>query len=175
MAQPRQAGGVCTRDLDGVYYAFDRYTSQILISVDAGANFKPIVSGLPKIEGWQSAELYVVPGLMRDLWLAMRNSLIHSKDSASNVVDMKDVDATYGVGFGAPQVKGGYPTIYLAGKVGGKDGLWRSSDEGANWVQINDDAHQFGRVRLITGDMRDPGIVYIAPDGRGVMVGRPPQ
>ena len=63
--------------------------------------------------------------------------------------------------------------IYLWGKVKGAEGLWRSDDTGANWVRINDDAHRYGELRAIAGDMVEPGTVYLAPHGRGVIVGRP--
>jgi xyloglucan-specific exo-beta-1,4-glucanase len=164
---------VADKAIDGVYYVLDRFSMSILISVDAGASFRPIVSGLPKIEGWESAQLAVVPGRMRDLWLAVPYGLLHSPDSTTPVTDTKDVDAAWAVGFGAPLMAGAYPAVYLWGKVNKQEGLWRSDDEGAAWVRINDDAHQFGRVRLLTGDMRQFGTIYIAPDGRGVMVGNP--
>lgn len=164
---------VSDKVVDGVYYVFDRFAGRVLISVDAGASFKPIISGLPKIESWENAQLAVVPGRMRDLWLAMPRSLIHSQDSATEVVDMKDVDAAWAVGFGAPAVKGGYPAVYLAGKVKKQEGLWRSDDDGATWTRIDDDAHRFGFIRAIAGDPQEYGTVYIAPGGRGILVGRP--
>lgn len=164
---------VSDKAIDGVFYVFDRTTTTILISVDGGASFKTIVGGLPKVEGWQNAQLAVVPGRMRDLWLAAPYGLLHSKDSATPVSNVKAVTEAWSVSFGAPAKVGDYPAIYLWGKVKGKEGLWRSDDEGANWVRINDDAHQFGTFRAIAGDMRKFGTLYLAPHGRGIMVGTP--
>ncbi|EGF89207.1 BNR/Asp-box repeat family protein [Asticcacaulis biprosthecium C19] len=159
--------------VDGVYYVHDRSSGNILISVDHGASFKPIVSGLPKVEGWQGAQLAVMPTRMRDLWLVAPFGLLHSRDADSGMVQVKDVDVAWCVGFGAPKVKDGYPAVYLSGKVKGREGLWRSDDEGKSWVRINDDAHQFGSFRAIAGDPLEWGTLYIAPHGRGLLVGKP--
>lgn len=158
---------------DGVFYLYDRAGGRILVSVDAGASFTAIAMGLPAAQHWDRAQLAVVPTRMRDLWLALPSGLIHSRDPATPFKFVKKVDAAWAVGFGAPKEKGGYPAVYLFGKVGGKAGLWRSDDEAASWVRINDDAHQFGDMQAITGDPLEYGAVYIAPNGRGVMVGRP--
>jgi hypothetical protein len=87
------------------------------------------------------------------------------------MTNIKGVTAAWSVGFGAPLANAGYPAIYMWGKVKKQEGLWRSDDQGETWVRINDDAHQVGGP--ISGDMREPGTVYLAPGARGVRVGRP--
>jgi hypothetical protein len=164
---------VADKAVDGVFYVFDKTTGTLLVSVDAGLSFKAAVNGLPRVESWQTAQLAVVPGRMRDVWLAAPYGLLHSPDSETAVTNVKDVSSAWAVGFGAPKVTGAYPAVYLWGKVKGQDGLWRSDDEGANWARINDDAHQFGGFSAITGDMRSYGTVYVAPYGRGLMSGTP--
>ena len=167
----RQLIPVSDKAADGVYYVFDDIGS-IYVSADGGANFQPIVSGLPKVELWGAqAQLAVVPGRLRDLWLAAPYGLLHSPDSQTPMTNIKGVTAAWSVGFGAPLVKDGYPAIYMWGKVKKQEGLWRSDDEGQNWIRINDDAHQVGGP--ISGDMREAGTVYFAPGARGVRVGRP--
>jgi hypothetical protein len=48
-------------------------------------------------------------------------------------------------------------------------GLFRSTDKGATWTRINDDAHQFGGTTLIFGDLNVFGRVYMATlSGRGL-------
>lgn len=167
----RQLIPVSDKAAEGVFYVFDTIGG-IYVSADGGANFQLIVSGLPKVEAWgPQAQLVVVPGRLRDLWLAAPYGLLHSPDSQTPMTNLKAVTAAWSVGFGAPLVKGGYPAVYLWGKVKKQEGLWRSDDEGESWVRINDDAHQVGGP--ITGDMREPGTVYFAPGARGVRVGRP--
>ncbi len=160
--------------IDGVFYTYDRFNNQILISVDGGASFKPAVSGMTKIEGWQRMQLSVVPGRMRDLWLAAPYGLVHSPSSDKAAYTVQGVDEAWQVGFGKAASEGGYPAVYLWGKVKGTEGLWRSDDEGKTWVRINDDAHRFGWINGIAGDLLDYGTVYIAPGGRGIMVGKKP-
>lgn len=164
---------VSDKQFDGVYYVFDRHSMSLLVSADGGASFKTVASGLPKVEGWQSSQLAVVPGRVRDLWLAVPYGLIHSPDSTTPITNIRDVDFAWAVGFGAPKEPGGYPAVYLSGKVKGVAGLWRSDDQGTNWTRINDNAHQFGRVMQITGDPRHYGVVYIGPGGRGILIGKP--
>ncbi len=168
---------ISDKAIDGVYYVLDRAGSQVLISIDGGKSFKPIVQGLPKLEGWQNAQLTVVPGRIRDLWLAAPYGLLHSRDAGTPMKAVTSVDTAWLVGFGAPAKQGDYPAVYLWGKikVAGRlqEGLWRSDDEGKSWTRINDDAHQFGGFQAITGDMLEYGTIYLAPHGRGVMVGKP--
>ena len=170
----QQLIAISDKAIDGVYYVFDRI-GNILASGDGGANFQLIVSGLPKVEGWERVQLAVVPGRVRDFWLAAPYGLLHSADSKTPMTGMKNVTVAWAVGFGAPLIQGGYPTVYLWGKVKKQEGIWRSDDEGQSWVRINDDAHQFGSIDGIIGDMREPGTVYLAPGARGLMVGRPAQ
>lgn len=158
---------------DRIFYVFDRSRSRILASGDGGAQFNVLVDGLPKFEPWQNAQLTVVPGRVRDLWLTTSFGLFHSPDSKSKMVQIRHVDEPWLISFGAPKIKGSYPAIFLWGKVKGVEGLWRSDDKAASWIRINDDAHRYGELRAIAGDMAEAGSLYIAPHGRGVMVGRP--
>ena len=48
-------------------------------------------------------------------------------------------------------------------------GVYRSTDGGTTWVQINDTAHQYGQLNGICGDMRTFGTVYLATAGRGII------
>jgi xyloglucan-specific exo-beta-1,4-glucanase len=55
-------------------------------------------------------------------------------------------------------------------------GLFRSTDEGASWTRINDDAHQYGgpaNGNFVISDMNTFGVVYMSTVGRGIVVGRP--
>jgi hypothetical protein len=68
--------------------------------------------------------------------------------------------------------------VYIWGAVGilGPRGIWRSLDGGANWMRINDDAHQYGGPgdgQFIVGDMNRFGVVYMSTAGRGIVYGRP--
>jgi hypothetical protein len=62
--------------------------------------------------------------------------------------------------------------LYSSAKVGGVRGIFRSIDEGASWVRINDDKHQYGWTgKAVSGDPRIYGRVYVATNGRGIIYG----
>ncbi|MDI7774168.1 exo-alpha-sialidase [Asticcacaulis sp. EMRT-3] len=152
------------------FYVFDRKTATIYASHDGGLNFAPWFDNLPGLTPWQNGQLRAVPGRAGDLWLALPQGLYHVQDGKAQAA--AQVTQAWQVTFGKSAPGQTYPAVFLWGQVGGVEGLWRSDDEGASWVRINDDAHRFGNMRAIAGDPRDYGVVYIAPDGRGVMVGR---
>jgi len=164
---------VADKAADGLFYVYDKAASAVLASGDGGVSFKPLIEGLPKVESWQQGRLAVVPGRVRDLWLALPSGLFHSADSKSNMVQNRKVSEAWLVSFGAPRVKGAYPAVFLWGKVEGQEGLWRSDDSGENWVRVNSPDQQFGTLRAIAGDMLEPDTLYLAPHGRGLMVGVP--
>ena len=166
---------VADRAVNGVFYVHDTAGGQILISVDAGKSFKPVIKGIPPIPSWQSAQLAAVPGRMRDLWLATPVGLFHSADATKPLVALKMVEEAWNVGFGKAAPGQTYPAVYLSGKINGQSGLWRSDDEGQNWIRINDDIHRFGDGGLVAGDPMEFGTVYVSRAAGGIIVGKPAQ
>jgi photosystem II stability/assembly factor-like uncharacterized protein len=84
------------------------------------------------------------------------------------------VQSAQGVGCGKAALGTPYQAIYLTGTVHGVFGVYRSTDEGATWLRINDDQHQHGYLgTVITGDPNVFGRVYMASNGRGVIYGTP--
>ena len=79
------------------------------------------------------------------------------------------------VGKAAPGAS--YHSLFVWGKVfvGGTpvEGLFRSDDLGVSFKRIDDDQHRFGRLQALAADPLDHGVVYIAAEGRGVLVGKP--
>ncbi|MGZ3306854.1 MAG: hypothetical protein ACXU8U_13420 [Asticcacaulis sp.] len=170
-APDRNIDPIADKMTDGVFYVFDRTSNAVLHSADGGKSFAPFVTDLPRTETHQAVQLRAVPGRAGDLWLAAGAALMHSVDGKTSPVS--GVDTAWQVAFGKAAPGHDYPAVYLWGRVGGVEGLWRSDDAGRTWNRINDDAHRFGVLRAMTGDPREYGVLYIAPDGRGVMVGRP--
>lgn len=71
-----------------------------------------------------------------------------------------------------------YHAIYVWGRVsvGGAspvEGLFRSDDEGRSFVRIGDDLHRYGRLLSMAADPLEHGTVFLAPHGRGIVVGKP--
>ncbi|WP_416975509.1 hypothetical protein [Streptomyces sp. 4F14] len=55
-------------------------------------------------------------------------------------------------------------------------GVFRSTDQGATWLRVNDDAHQWGAiggVGVITGDPDVFGRVYVGTNGPGLQYDGP--
>jgi len=163
------------RAVDGVFYVHDRTGGQILISIDGGKSFTPIIKGIPPVPSWQGAELAVVPGRARDLWLAGPFGLLHSADASKPIMSIKAVEEAWHVGFGKAAPGQTYPAVFVSGKIKGQTGIWRSDNEGQSWVRINDDVHRFGDGGILTGDPTEYGTVYVARAAGGIVMGKPAQ
>ncbi len=168
---------VADRTVEGVFYVFDRANGCILTSTDGGASFQPGITGLPKLQNWQSAQLVCAPGQLRDLWLALPDGLLHLPGVDSKPQGVRAVVEPWRVAVGKAAPGAACHAVYVWGrvKVGGQDveGLFRSVDTGATWQRINDDAHRYGRLNALAADPLEFGVVYLAPEGRGVVIGRP--
>lgn len=171
MAPERGQEAIADPMLDGVYYAYDKRAGAVLISEDHGASFTPYAKDLPKAYG--TAQLRAVPGREHDLFLAAGDAGLFRITKGKSAPRFEAVTTAWQVTFGKAAPGKTDPTVFLWGKVHGEEGLWRSVDGGKAWTRINTDATRFGQMRAIAGDPRTFGVLYISPDGRGTMVGRP--
>jgi photosystem II stability/assembly factor-like uncharacterized protein len=159
------------------FYSFDTRTGKVLASTNSAANFfeTGATVGEPmgaEFRGW--ATLSASPDAEGDLWLAFGDrGLYHLTNYGARVAKIESVKEARSLGFGKPADGNASPTFYLAGKIENVDGLFRSTDGGASWLRINDDAHQFGFIGHVTGDPRVFGRVYFATSGRGIVYGNP--
>ena len=155
------------------FYAYDTGSGALLASNDAAASFQPAARGLPMIRGFwgpEGGDLHAVPGIEGDLWIVAKGGLYHSTDGGISV-DKVDSAGAISLGFGRPAPGRDSPAIFIAGEVGGVAGFFRSDDAGATWIHINDDQHQYGEVRSMTGDPRIFGRFYFGTGGRGILYG----
>lgn len=118
--------------------------------------------------------LVATPGKVGLLWLQVGGDVYRSTDAgdswnrATRGIDIR----RYGLGRGAPESR--WPALYAIATLDGRTGIYRSTDGGGRWSRINDDDHQWGlRLRMISGDPRRFGRVYVATDGRGIQYGDP--
>jgi hypothetical protein len=116
-------------------------------------------------------------GKAGELWFLVGGRLYRSTDAAQSFVPASRPDINiqlFGLGKAAPGASG--PALYAVGQKGALKAIWRSTDGGSNWSRINDDQHQWGlRFRMLSGDPRTFGRVYLATDGRGILYGEPLQ
>ncbi|MEE1837654.1 RICIN domain-containing protein [Streptomyces sp. SP17KL33] len=140
-------------------------------SADGGATFTARATGLP------SGRLTAVPGIAGDLWIAgSTKGLLHSTDGGRTFTTLSTVQSASALGFGKAKPGTGYQALYLIGTVKDVTGVFRSTDKGATWLRVNDDAHQWGAigsVGVITGDPDTYGRVYVGTNGRGLQYGDP--
>lgn len=148
------------------FYLFDASAGVLYASADGGATFSAVNSTRPR-----NGMLAAASAAEGDLWIASNTGLYHSTDSGANFVQLASVQEGYAIGFGKAATEATYPAIYLAGKVGGIQAVFRSTDTGMSWVRINDDQHQYGWISPITGDPRIFGRVYLGTNGRGIIYG----
>jgi hypothetical protein len=151
-----------------VFYGFSNGT--LSMSTDGGATFTTIQSGLPG-----NGILSVLPDAQGDVWLAGQDSGLYSNSGTialPTLTAVAGVQDAYHLGFGKSAAGSAKPTLYLDGQIAGVWGLYRSTDSGATWVEINDPAHQWGGFSAVCGDMRTFGTVYLGTSGgRGIIWG----
>ncbi|MEV6249580.1 RICIN domain-containing protein [Streptomyces sp. NPDC051742] len=140
-------------------------------STDGGATFTARATGLP------AGRLAAVPGIAGDLWIAgYGKGLLHSTDGGRTFTTLPTVGSASALGFGKAAPGASYQALYLIGTVKDVTGVFRSTDKGATWVRVNDDAHQWGNISgsgVVTGDPDTYGRVYIGTNGRGLQYGDP--
>ena len=156
-------------------YVLDSAKGEIYVSEDGGKSFELTTKGLPALADIDriSARIVPVPGVEGDVWVSTTKDIQRSTDWGRTFAVLGTVEESLGLGFGKGPANGSYPSAYLVGKVKGVYGFFRSDDAGATWVRINDDAHQYGWVSVVTGDPRVHGRVYVGSGGRGILSGKP--
>jgi photosystem II stability/assembly factor-like uncharacterized protein len=118
--------------------------------------------------------LLATPGRSQDLWLTCGDGLYHSTDGGRRFVQLHSQVTVASLTFGKPKSDRDYPTLFAIGARGELSAIWRSDDAGASWSRINDAEHEYGRrFRVIAGDPRVFGRVYLGTDGRGLFYGEP--
>ncbi|HWA78626.1 MAG TPA: xyloglucanase [Polyangiaceae bacterium] len=157
------------------FYVLDTAAGNIYVSRDGAANFEKTASGLPELPDYArtSGSIEAMPGVEGDVWVTSSKDVYRSTDSGTTFKELGTVEESHALGFGRPAPGRVNPSVYLVGKVKGSAGFFRSDDLGVTWVRINDDAHQFGFVGSITGDLKRFGRVYVGTGGRGILYGDP--
>jgi photosystem II stability/assembly factor-like uncharacterized protein len=166
-----------------LFYAFDAAAGRLFASTNGAASFacteftfgaaRETRSGF-RFDISGRADLSAAPGAEGDLWLAFgSNGLWHSTNGGAGFARVENVNDAVALGFGKPPADKTFPALFLFGKIGAQQGIFRSDDAGQKWIRLNDDAHQFGWITMITGDPRVFGRVYLATAGRGIIYGDP--
>lgn len=168
---------VSDRAKAGVYYGYNGSAGTLTMSTDGGVTFTTIQTGLPIAAPFViTPTLYSLPDAQGDLWFTAggnASGLYTNTGSAASphLTTVTGVQQSTSLGYGKAAPGSSKLTLFLAGTIGTQWGLYRSTDGGLSWIRINDDAHQFGGIFLVTGDMRTFATVYFSGSGRGILWG----
>lgn len=179
LGAPRNSRAVADKADPRRFYMLDFEGGRLFVSSDGGRKFRA-AARLPEL--WsarpRSAEtpwpLLASPFAAGELWLNIGGTLHRSRDGGRTFgVASKGLEIRrFALGKAAEGASD--PTVFAFGTLGAVTGIWRSIDGGKSWVRVNDDANQWGnRVRVIEGDPRIFGRVYVGTDGRGLLYGEP--
>lgn len=154
------------------FYFFDNKT--LYFSNNRGTTFakgstNPSLTSVRKIR--------CSPAIEGDIWIPSADNGLFRTTWMNNLPVFTKIDKVAkceAVGFGKAKSGKKFPAVYIWGVVDGVEGVFRSDDEGKNWVRLNDDAHEFGGTgdaNEIIGDPRVYGRVYMSTAGRGIVYG----
>ena len=157
-----------------VFYAYSKTSGFVYRSSDKGLTFTQVGSaGVSEFK-----KMRVAPGRTGDLWVpifdaAGKGALKRSQDGGTSFTAVAGVSNCEAVGFGKAKTAGAFPSVFIYGTVGKVTGLFQSDDEGATWIRVNDDNHEYGGLangEFVMGDMNTYGVVYMSTAGRGIAV-----
>lgn len=180
LGAPRETRAVADKVDPKRFYMLDFASAKLFVSSDGGRKFRAAAT-LPG-DLWKARTysvetpwpLLASPFAAGDLWINIGGTLHRSRDGGrSFAVQGKGLEIKR-FALGKPAAGSAEPTVFAFGTQGAVTGIWRSTDGGKNWLRINDDANQWGnRIRVIEGDPRIFGRVYVGTDGRGLLYGDP--
>ncbi len=153
------------------FYIHDLSAGKMYVSGNNGTSFT--ASGTPGTSSapWTQTYIRAVPGYEGHVWVPLiDNGLKYSTDHGATFTKVSNVASCSAVGIGKADASATYPTVFIWGTVGGVNGMFRSTNKGASWTRVNDNAHQFGGTTLVFGDMNVFGRVYMSGAlGRGLI------
>lgn len=168
------AGAIVEADRTNANKFYALANGTFYVSTDKGASFTATsANNIPAA----AKHFKAVFGREGDIWLAGGSStttygLWHSTNSGASFTKIANVEEADNVTFGKAAPGANYPAIYIVAKVDGVRGVFRSDDQAATWVRINDDNHQYGNFgEAISGDPRVYGRLYLGTNGRGLLYG----
>lgn len=126
------------------------------------------------IERGHTGTFYMALGV-DGIW-KMQYNITDDKITFKKITDGNKTFYRIGLGIGPDgDFLRGLKSIYAAAIIDGVYGFYRSDDDGASWLRINNDNQMFGQIDCICGDARSFGRFYIATGSRGLLYGEPIQ
>lgn len=150
------------------------------VTHDGGADWMRVYKGEIAPASRYSAKLRVVPGRAGHLFFTSSVSgsgdtaLRRSIDGGRTWIVLRRVQAVHDIAFGKAAPGGGYPAIYVTGRIDGRYGVWRSVDNATNWTRIGEfPVGALDEVVAMDADKDVFGRVYLGFKGSGWRFGQP--
>lgn len=148
-----------------VFYA--QADGYLYVSIDYAATFRKASS----LADGVSNKIRAVFGQAGALLVPTNSGVLLLEDYGASTRKLPGVETAYSVSVGKAAPDGdGFPAVFVHGVMGGVEGFYRSDDR-KHWVRVNDALHKFGYVMFIMGDTRTFGRMFVATNGRGILVG----
>ena len=114
--------------------------SSFYLSTDSGANFKRV--GVFSTTANSVSSVAVNPFKSGDVWVAADDGVYHSTYPFTSWTKAADIQRATFISVGAPPSAQAYPAVYIVGYATSSwtQGVYRSEDQGKNWVKLNDNA-----------------------------------
>ncbi|MBS1704879.1 MAG: carbohydrate-binding protein [Armatimonadetes bacterium] len=146
------------RESDGALYR----------SVDGGKSFVEL------LKGWGESDRTIQTSPLERgvVYIPTSKGVMANRDGSDQFVAIGDLTEVNAVGLGKADAGTTRPTIFAAGHLGKWPGIYRCTD-GKTWTRISNASHGFATVRVLEGDLRQFGRVFIGTNGRGIFMGNP--
>lgn len=169
-----------------IFYGFGVVHNKggFFISKDKGKTFyeRKAPEGFPcvdlsGIDSKQDYEIRVESGKEGVIWIALDENglwkITYDKGADSFIGSRvsREGDFTKRIGLGKEAPNSSHKTLFTSGTIQGEYGFYKSINGGLDWIRINDDNHQYGDIRSISGDPRVYGRIYVATGTRGLVFG----
>ncbi|KAF8586883.1 glycoside hydrolase family 74 protein [Ramaria rubella] len=140
--------------------------SKLYVTKDSGTTWTASAASLVG----SAVKIAVNPTKAGELWVSTSSGIMHSTDYGTTLAALPSVTGAWEIALGAPATAGGTPALYAAATISGKNALWHTDDDGANWYQISDVTHGFGSASslVLAADPKTYRRVYVGTNGRGI-------
>lgn len=147
---------------------------------DGGASWQKAYRGEIMPFSQHAAKLRAVPGQEGHLFFTSGlaggpdTRLRQSRDGGETWSVIADVDRVDDIAFGKAASGASYPTLFISGRVRGRYGIWRSTDETRSWLQIAEfPIGSLDAVQVMGADPNRFGRVYLGYMGSAFIYGEP--
>ncbi|MGX5820710.1 WD40/YVTN/BNR-like repeat-containing protein [Chitinophaga lutea] len=149
-------------------------TGYLYASTDGGATWAAQnATAIPN----KASYLFVAarPGTANEVWVSLDgNGLYKTTNGGTTFSKVTALSTSTAFAWGAPPGGSTTPTVFSYGTLSGVKGMYRSTDLGATWDQIDNGTEVFpAGVKGLAGDRQVFGRVYVGTGGRGVLYGQP--